>query len=336
MANNSLTQAKYWEKRSDGKILCILCPRGCIIGEGKEGYCRHRVNKEGVLYAYFYGRISASHMDPIEKKPLYHFFPGTWIYSIGTGGCNLGCRFCQNWELVKGPVPMDIVLPEELARISKANGSIGIAYTYNEPTVWFEYVSDCSKEAKIQGLKNVLVTNGYLNAEPWDKLLDLVDAANIDLKSIRPEFYRKMSDGLVEPVKRNIAASVGRIHVEVTNLLIPGANDSTQEIEELVNFIASCSPDIPLHFSRYFPNYKYESPPTPLESLENAYEIARRKLKYVYLGNVRSATGQDTLCHSCRNPLVKRSGYQTRIVGLQPNSTCGNCGTRANFKLPGL
>lgn len=252
------------------------------------GRCRVRQNQNGELMSLNYAEISSIGLDPIEKKPLYHFCPGEMILSVGTWGCNLQCDYCQNSGIVHGYPPVVYTKPHELSELAVRQGStnIGVAYTYSEPLVWFEYVIDAATEVKKSGLKNVLVTNGFLNSEPLDELLPLIDAMNIDVKAFRPEFYRKICAGELDPVKRFVEKAAMACHVEVTTLLIPSMNDGVEEIDELAQWLANINAEIPLHFSRYFPRYRMELPPTPVESLLRARQIAEKYLRNVHLGNV--------------------------------------------------
>ena len=325
-----MKKAKYWRKKESGAIECLLCPNECTIKEGKEGTCKNKTNIGGELYAHHYGQVSAIAMDPIEKKPLYHFFPGSQILSVGTIGCNFACDFCQNYHLVEAVVPTEEVKPKDLIDAAHRHNSIGIAYTYNEPFISFEFVMDCVIPAKAAGLKNVLVTNGYYNPEPFEELIPYIDAMNIDLKSIRPEFYRRWCHGRLEPVLRSIERAQKSTLVELTNLVITGLNDSDQDLQELVDWVAKINPEIPLHFSAYRPMYKMTNPATPIERLRRAYELAKPKLKWVYVGNVYMDVGEDSICPSCGALLVKRRGYDVRIVDLEGNR-CGKCKTAHNF-----
>jgi pyruvate formate lyase activating enzyme len=278
------------------------------------------------LRSLIYGRIAAIHLDPIEKKPLYHFYPGKMILSGGSIGCNLSCQFCQNWELVEGAkIDLQTVSPKALVEQARKSGSVGIAYTYNEPVIWFEFIMDTARLFHREGLKNVLVTNGYCNPDPWMEILPLIDAMNIDLKSIRDDFYRKNCFGSLDPVKRSIEEAVKYCHVEITNLLIPNQNDSPSDIGDLIDFVASLGKGIPLHFSRYHPCYHFQEPPTSPELLIRAYELARERLDYVYIGNLPSEKGQNTHCPQCGSRLIQRAGYRTEITGLSHNR-CRKCG----------
>ena len=322
--------AAYWETLDKEMVQCHLCPHQCKIKPGADGKCHNKQNVDHVLYAKHYGEVTALAMDPMEKKPLYHFYPGRMIFSVGTQGCNLTCSFCQNWHLWDGDVKTDAVEPDEIVALAKREGSMAIAYTYNEPFMSYEYVRDIARLARAAGLKNVLVTNGFYNPEPFEALLPLIDAMNIDLKSIRDDYYRKLCGGRVEPVLRTIARAAKGCHVELTNLVVTGENDRDEDFQDLVDFVAGVNPEIPLHFSAYHPMYKMENPPTPTERLRAANRIAREKLKYVYVGNVMLSEGQDSLCPTCGKVLVKRNGYQIKI-GTLKGANCGACGAKVNF-----
>ncbi|HHY40205.1 MAG TPA: AmmeMemoRadiSam system radical SAM enzyme [Syntrophaceticus sp.] len=284
-----MQEARYYEKMDDQLVWCHLCPQNCKIKPGRKGICRARQNHDGVLYTLNYGKLTSWGIDPIEKKPLHRFCPGSLIFSVGTFGCNFRCGFCQNWEIAHGDLPTREVTAEELVKIAldaRRAGSIGIAYTYSEPMIWYEFVYDTAKRARQEGLKNVLVTNGFVQKEPLMELLPYIDAMNIDVKAFTEEFYRKTCGGQLDPVLRTVELAHKTCHVEITTLVVPGMNDSEEEISSLVDWIASLDPSIPLHLSRYFPRYKFDLPPTPIATLKRAKEIALEKLKYVYLGNV--------------------------------------------------
>ncbi len=317
--------ARFFKRHPDGKVACLLCPNDCLIAEGRHGVCRVRFNKEGSLDIPFYGRISALAVDPIEKKPLYHYYPGASILSAGFVGCSLRCGFCQNWHISQSTsAETRFVSPEEMVAIARQEGSFGIAYTYSEPLIHIEYLLETAARAREAGLKNVLVSNGYINREPAEEVLGLVDAANIDLKAFDPGFYKDETGGDLESVKRFIAQAAGRIHLEVTTLVIPTKNDSTEQIEGIARFLASLDPRIPLHLSRYTPQHHYTIPPTPVETVKRLAGVARAHLPHVYMGNV-GMEETDTSCQSCGNTLVRRRGYSTEIVGLK-NGTCARCG----------
>ena len=273
------------------KTRCELCFHHCALNEGQTGLCRARACQDGKIVSLNYGKLTSLALDPIEKKPLRRFHPGSLILSVGSFGCNLRCPFCQNHEISlagDSGIPTVEVSPEQLA--AKATelvpqGNIGVAYTYNEPLIGYEYVQGCASLVHEQGMVNVLVTNGTVEEEPWRALLPLIDAANIDLKGFTPAWYRRLG-GDLETVKRSIALAAERCHVEVTTLLIPGENDSEEEIRELARWLASVSPEIPLHLSRFFPRYRMlDSPPTPVEQVYRLAEAARRYLSHVYTGN---------------------------------------------------
>lgn len=282
--------AMYFDKIENSKVHCYLCPHNCVIKPGELGACRARKNIDGELYSLNYAKVTSASLDPIEKKPLYRFHPGSLILSAGTFGCNLKCSFCQNWSIAhENPGTADIT-PQELVDMAKKaveSGNIGIAYTYNEPSIWYEFVYDTSKLARENGLANVLVTNGFISREPLEELLPYVDAMNIDVKGFTASFYKEFCKAALENVKETVELAVGRCHVEVTTLVIPGLNDALEEIGELSRWLASISKDIPLHLSRYFPNYKMQDrPQTPVETLRKARDKALENLNYVYMGNV--------------------------------------------------
>jgi pyruvate formate lyase activating enzyme len=277
-----------------------------------------------------YGKAAAVALDPVEKKPLHHFHPGREILSAGTVGCNLRCPWCQNHHLVEGTAPLFAVTPEGLVAEALRAGSVGLAYTYNEPTVWFEFVLDCCRAAKAAGLANVLVTNGFIEEGPLAELLPLVDGANVDLKTADPALYRRIGGGLpgVERTIRSMAAA--GVHVEVTSLLVTGASDGEGSVRGIVDFLAETDPEIPLHLSRYFPSYRYDAPPTGEEALLAAYRVARERLPYVYVGNIHLGGTEDTLCPGCGAAAVRRQGYSVDASGLDGRN-CRRCGRKLRF-----
>lgn len=289
----SKREAMFYEKLENKRVGCRLCPHNCDIQPEARGICGVRKNIDGILYSLNYGEITSIGLDPIEKKPLYRFRPGNYILSIGSVGCNLKCPFCQNHTIAQvKPEEINTQYADSEEIIEKAiylrrQGNIGIAYTYNEPSVWYEYVYDTAKLAKENGLLNVLVTNGYINQEPLEQLLPYIDAMNIDLKAYNDKFYNELVKGGLEEVKATIKTAYTKCHVEITTLIIPGWNDSSFEMEGMVNWLAYLTPDIPLHLTRYFPNYLMnDRPPTPIETLNQLKKIADQYLKHVYLGNV--------------------------------------------------
>jgi len=330
-----LKEARFWEKSKEtDHVRCLLCPHHCFVAEGQVGICRVRQNQKGILYAQTYGKISSLAFDPMEKKPLYHFYPGRVVLSIGSVGCNLRCSFCQNWHISQVGFQdwlLEEVTSRKLVELAMANNSVGIAYTYNEPLVSWEFVYDTASLARKRNLKNVLVTNGYIEKEPLSMLLPLVDAMNVDLKSMEESFYRRYCGGTLSPVLATIEAAFrSGVHVEVTNLIVSGLNDRPELIERLVDWIAQLSPSIPLHFSRYFPAYRLDNPPTSLSVLEEAFAMAKKKLRFVYLGNVPDEEKNSTFCPSCGKLLVRRSGYTVKIAGLEGNR-CRFCQTELPF-----
>ena len=317
--------AKYWKKLKNNSVQCNLCMFNCIIKEGKAGICRVRKNINGELYLTVYNQIAGLNIDPIEKKPLFHFHPGENILSIALPGCNLSCPYCQNKETVSGRHIYKELSPLDLVSIAIKYGSKGIAYTYTEPIVWFEYMIDTMKQARKHGLYNVVVTNGEINTEPLDELLTLTDAMNIDLKSIEPQFYKKIVKGSLEHVKQTIELAFKKhVSIETTLLLIPEYNDKEEEIHELSRFLSKISKKIPLHISRFFPYHGFASYPTPIETLKKAYSIAKEYLYYVFLGNVSLKGFENTYCPECGNLLVERNGYHINITGIK-NGTCDSC-----------
>lgn len=286
-----MKECKHYKKLKNKEVQCQLCPRFCVIRNGKRGNCCVRENKDGKLFLVVYGKPCAVHVDPIEKKPLYYFLPGTLSFSVGTAGCNLHCVFCQNWEISQ-------IKPEELPSIDLSPGQVvakaikhkcpSISYTYTEPLVAWEYVYDTSKEASKKGIKNVIVSNGYINEEPLKELIKYLDAANIDLKSFDEIFYKDLTGASLDPVLRTLKIlSKGGIHLEVTTLVIPGKNDDMKTIEKMCKWLKKELGDVPLHLSRFFPHYKMKNVKiTPLETLQKAKKVAEKYLSKVSLGNV--------------------------------------------------
>lgn len=280
----------FYEKMDGGVVHCHLCPHGCILSTGGTGACRARKNIDGELFSLNYARVASIALDPIEKKPLYHFHPGKRILSAGTFGCNFKCGYCQNWTIAHRDARTALLEPADLAGMAAEyvkEGNIGVAYTYNEPSIWYEYVLDTAVLVRERGLANVLVTNGYISREPLEKLLPFIDAMNIDVKAFTGEFYEKFCKGSLESVQETVMIAAQGCHVEITTLVIPGLNDSPDEIGKLAKWLSSISPDIVLHLSRFFPSYQMNDiPPTPVETLEAARVSAEAYLKHVYLGNI--------------------------------------------------
>ncbi|MFQ6034636.1 MAG: AmmeMemoRadiSam system radical SAM enzyme [Sedimentisphaerales bacterium] len=314
------------------KVQCELCPKMCLIEPGQSGECRVRINIDGVLRTVVYGYpCSVSLFDPVEKKPLFHFLPGTRILSIATVGCNLHCLNCQNWEISQANPEESTAAflpPESLVQLAEKKHYLSIAYTYSEPIIFYEYTYDSAKLARQAGIRNVLVTAGYINEQPWKKLLQYIDAANIDLKGISDDFYRRVCSGTLQPVLNALlVAKASGILVEVTNLIIPTLNDKPEQIRQLARWVkTNLGSETPLHFSRFFPQYKMgHLPPTSSKTLDMARDIAQScGLDYVYIGNILSKEGQNTYCPDCKRLLIERSGY-TILQNRLKDGCCPKC-----------
>jgi len=332
--SESLHEARWWDIDASGKVHCYLCPRHCHIGDGQAGFCFIRVNQGGKLYSLGYASPAAIQIDPIEKKPLNHFLPGTKVLSLGTAGCNMGCFFCQNWDISKSrsdQVHSMHLEPAQVVELAIHHGYPSIAFTYNEPTIWAEYVIDICGVAHQRGLKTVMVTNGYITREAFHDVYDHIDAANVDLKAFTENFYGKVTLTHLEPVLETLLRLKNETHVwfELTNLMIPTLNDDETETRKLADWIlANLGPDVPLHFTAFHPDFKLrDKPRTPPETLHRARKIALDAgLHYVYEGNIFSDAA-NTSCPQCGELLVKRSWHnvlQNRIV----NGACPKCGHR--------
>ncbi|MBN2611938.1 MAG: AmmeMemoRadiSam system radical SAM enzyme [Bacteroidales bacterium] len=329
-----MKEALYY-KTSAGRVTCLLCPHTCEIKEGARGICKVRKNHAGKLYSENYGLISAINFDPVEKKPLYHFFPGSVILSIGSIGCNMKCRCCQNWQISQAS-PDDYYhdkryAPEEILKLAKSKSkNIGVAYTYNEPTVFFEFMLDTAKLIWQERLKNVVVSNGFISEKPLFELLEYTDAYNIDLKAFNDKFYKTQTGSGLQPVLNTlkILGKSGK-HLEITNLVIPTLNDDEREFTEMVNWISSeLGSRTVLHLSRYHPMYKLGIEPTGAGVLEKFYRIAAEKLRYVYVGNIHMKDFQDTKCPTCGRLLIKRTGYFIDTEGIDKEGKCKYCGEK--------
>ena len=306
-----------------------------MIADARTGVCGVRRNSGGKLFTEIYGQCTALAMDPIEKKPLYHFFPGSKILSIGTRGCNLKCPYCQNWHISQDlSADTSYYTPESIVKIARERGSVGIAFTYSEPVIWFEYVMDTAKLARESGLKNVLVTNGFINIPPLDELLTQIDAMNIDLKAFKDETYKKVQKAKLSPVLKAIEHAYRKgCHVEITTLVVTGLNDDIEEMRGIVDFIHSLDRNIPWHISRYYPNYQYDEPPTDIDFMFRVCEEASKKLNFVYCGNVPSGNrGNNTICPSCGSTSVSRVGFFSKIERLKQGK-CTKCGTDLNIQM---
>lgn len=325
-------EASYYEKLDGSAARCLLCPQQCVIKPGRTGICSTRENIGGTLTLNNYGKYTSLSADPIEKKPLYHFFPGREILSIGGRGCNLTCDFCQNHGISQGAPPTRDITPEALAAAAAqlAPTNVGLAFTYNEPFIWFEFIRDCAPLLRERGMKVVLVTNGFVNSEPLAELLPLIDAMNIDLKSFSDSFYKEYCGARIEPVKDTVKSShAAGVHIEITLLLITSLNDSPEEVGAHADWIASVSDKIPLHISRYFPTYKMTLPPTPTATMTASLERAKSSLLHVYAGNMGGGFS-DTMCGGCGKTIVGRHGYDIDISGLA-GGCCAACGADANI-----
>lgn len=329
-----MKEAHYYTRLDNNRVRCDLCPHHCRLRDGMRGICLSRENHGGTLHTANYCRPVSLSVDPIEKKPLYHFFPGSAIFSTGPNGCTFKCVFCQNAEISQQVCPVREMPVRGLIEHITGSGTIGVAYTYSEPYIWFETIIEVGTRIRELGLKNVMVTNGFMEPEPLAELLPIVDAMNIDIKSIRPSFYRRLCKARLEPVLRTCEQVKKKCHLEITNLVITSENDSDKDIADLAQYISrNLGRDTPLHLSRYFPRYALDHPATSETTLERAFTIAREWLDYVYIGNVRSDTYSDTRCPECNELLIQRRGYSVtihqeldRAQGTRATACCPHCG----------
>ncbi|MBN1927100.1 MAG: AmmeMemoRadiSam system radical SAM enzyme [Prolixibacteraceae bacterium] len=327
-------EALHYTKLESNKVQCFLCPHQCVIDEGRFGNCNARRNRNGVLMSEVYGKIASMGMDPIEKKPLYHFYPGSEILSMGTTGCNMHCIFCQNHTLsqcnTRNPVPFRNISPEEMVKTTLKNHSnLGIAYTYNEPGINFEYVVDTAEEVKKNNKKTVFISNGFIEQKPLNVLVSLIDAFNIDLKAFNDTFYKKISKASLYPVLETIKkiAKNGN-HLEITNLVIPTYNNDEDEFEEMCKWIKNeTGENTVLHLSRFFPRYELDQYPTPAEILFHLHDIAREYLNFVYIGNMATEIYGNTRCPNCGKTVIERTYYSIKKTAIDENGNCTNCGT---------
>lgn len=330
---------KYWHELEDGRVQCDLCPRNCKVSEGQRGLCFVRANEGGEIVLKTYGRSSGFCIDPIEKKPLNHFYPGSSVLSFGTAGCNLFCKFCQNWDISKASSMdrlMDLASPEKIAEAALKNGCTSVAYTYNDPIIFLEYAVDVAKECRKRGIKNVAVTAGYINEEPRKEFFEYMDAVNVDLKAFSDEFYKKVCGGKLQDVLDTILYihSSTEVWMELTTLLIPNENDSEQELNSMTKWICrNLGPDVPVHFSAFHPDFKMlDKPRTPLETLLKACDIARQNgLYHVYAGNVHNPENDSTYCHECGELLIGRDWYELKSWSLDKGH-CPKCKTKCSGK----
>ncbi len=329
-------EAILYEKL-DGVLNCHVCNRQCVISEGKVGFCGMRQNDNGKMYSLNYASASSVAVDPIEKKPLYHFYPGSLSFSLGSVGCNFRCPYCQNWSISQATleeIGTNDILPEDAIKMALENHCQSISWTYNEPTMWFEYTYDSAKLAQKNDLKTVYVTNGYMSQECLDIIAPYLDAANVDLKGMSDIFYKELCQARLEPVLENIQTMHDKgIHLEITNLMIPGHNDSEEDLKALVEFVANVDVKIPLHLTRFYPNYKMnQTPPTPVKTLEKAQKMATKAgLKYVYVGNVPGSDWENTKCPECSEVLIKRDGFSIGSNNLKKDKKCPECGAKIDI-----
>jgi len=342
-AKGNLKQAVLWEAAAEKKVRCKLCNWRCLIADGKLGQCCVRKNIDGTLYSLNYDKVCSANPDPIEKKPLFHFQPGTRSFSIATMGCNFRCEFCQNWQISQaaiesGRINGEPIAPKQIVEGAVQSGCKSIAYTYTEPTIFMELCNDCGLLAKQRGLTNVFVSNGYMTREAIDFASEWLNGINVDLKAFSEDYYKRLCKTRLQPVLDTIKyiARETNIWLEVTTLLVPGENDSDEELKNLADFIVTkAGPDVPWHISRFHPQYKYlDSVPTPIESLERAYQIGKSAgLHYVYLGNVPGAKSESTFCYKCGRILIERVGYRI-IANHIKDSCCPDCNIKvAGFEL---
>ncbi len=328
-------EARYYDTLENGKVQCHLCPAECLISPGMRGYCHVRKNGGGKLITENYGLIAARHVDPIEKKPLYHFFPGSRIFSIGSIGCNMSCFYCQNHDISQETVDHyhgdEVITPDQLIKlVSNIEGSLGIAFTYNEPTVYYEYMYDVARLSATAGMKNVVITNGYICPRPLQQLLKVVHAFNVDLKAYSDRFYKKAAHAHLHPVKESLKQiRKSDKHLEITYLLIPGWNDGINHFREMMKWIRDeLGSETIFHLSRYFPAYRSKVLKTPVKLMFQFYEFAKKYINYVYLGNLAGSESQNTLCHVCGKMVISRYGYFVQKNGLDERGLCKYCGTK--------
>jgi len=340
---NSVVPGRYWSALDDGRVVCEVCPRLCKLKEGQRGFCFVRQNSEGAVVLTTYGRSSGFCVDPIEKKPLNHFYPGTGVLSFGTAGCNLACRFCQNWSISKSREThtlADSASPEAIARAAERAGCRSVAFTYNDPVIFLEYAVDAAAACRERGLKTVAVTAGEILPEPRAEFFSHMDAANVDLKGFTERFYKRLCGGALQPVLETLEYLVNEtdVWVELTTLLIPGENDSEAEINEMTQWVVTTlGPEVPMHFTAFHPDFKMNDiPPTPPASLSRARSIAvDNGVRYAYTGNVVDPAGGSTFCHSCGRLLIERDWYRLGRWNLDDCGCCLHCGTRCAGRFDG-
>ena len=331
-----MKRAAYFSQLSDNKVRCLLCPHECILSPGQRGLCRTRINREGILVAENYGHVVALSMDPVEKKPLYHFNPGSQILSVASYGCNLHCPWCQNWTISQGEPEGQVLMPESLVRVMKDRRTRQIAFTYTEPFMWYEYIMDFSSpDLWKEGAPDVvLVSNGYINPEPLEAILGRIRAVNLDIKAFDESVLRRSTGAGLQTILNNARRIYeAGVHLELTYLIVTGINDEREEIRSFIRWVADkLSPDVPVHFSRYYPAWKWDKPPTSPALMQEVLLEASRSLTYVYGGNMGEE--QDTRCPSCGHPVIVREGYAVENR-LKDGDRCPRCGQRVVVTLSG-
>lgn len=334
----TLHAAKFWQGNEDGTLQCMLCPNNCRISEGNRGRCKARINRQGKLYSLVYGNLSTIAVDPIEKKPVFHVLPGSLSLSVSAAGCVLSCRYCQNWQISQA-TPEEVcnisISPQDLVKKALDLGCKSISYTYNEPTVFYEFMYDTAVLAKKQGLKNIMVSCGYINEAPLQELIGVIDVIKVDFKGFSEEFYQKVTRGRLEPVLNTIKtlAAAGKL-MDIVCLIVPGLNDDEDECRKMFNWLAGNAGDgTSLFLSRFYPTYQLKNvAPTPVTKLEKLKKIAHEEgLKFVYIGNVPGHDAENTYCPNCNQLLIQRLGYLIRQNLIQDGG-CSNCGER----IPGI
>ena len=330
-----MKEASFYKKLDNLKVKCLLCPHECLIHNNETGICAVRKNLGGTLFSLVYGKVIAENTDPIEKKPLYHFMPATRSFSLATVGCNLKCQHCQNYEISQMPLDRKMIngrdkSPEELVRFAKNTSCDSISFTYSEPTIYYEFAHDIAILSKAQGLKNIMVTNGYINNKPLEEIAPYIDGANIDLKAFSEEFYRRICGARLQPVLDSIRLykKLG-IWIEITTLIIPGLNDNENELINLAEFIASVGIDIPWHVTAFYPTYNLlKKPRTSIDQLIKAREIGMNAgLRYIFTGNIPGYEGENTYCYECKKLLIERTGFRIENNQIKDGS-CPECNTK--------
>ncbi len=328
-------ESRMYKKLDENKVQCQICPRKCIIPNGGRGFCQTKENRNGKLYTLIYGELTALACDPIEKKPLFHFYPGSITFSISTVGCSFKCPWCQNWEISQakpGEIPTTHYKPQDIVNFAKKYECNSISYTYNEPIIWYDFVLDTAKLAKKNNLKNILVTNGYISMDALEELIKYIDAANVDVKAWSKQVYQKYCKAELEPVLATCEEMTRKgVHVEVTYLIIPEINDETEQFQKFTKWVKDkLGPETPIHFSRFYPHYKMTHiPPTPIQTLEKAWKTALNEgLYYVYIGNVPGHKAENTYCPNCGEQVITRFGFSITQHSITNNNKCSKCGQK--------